>query len=208
MNRNYRAFLWHAGFFSLVTTFTDLNTVLPSLIVHTGGSTLLIGILTAIMIGTPILGQLFLASHLHLKRRKKGYLLLGVNLRVVALASIALLLWEVASPSRTTLPDTTIRALVMSLVFVFALAGSLAGIAYTDLLGKSLPDARRARFFVTRQVLNSVGFLISALIAREILRQLDYPWSYVWLFSAAAGLLLVASLGFWVLDEEPSPAPP
>jgi len=208
MNRNYQAFLWHAGFFSLVTTFTDLNTVLPSLVVHAGGTSLLIGLLTSIMIGTPILGQLFFASYLHLKRRKKGTLLLGINLRIAALASIALLLWEVEAPARRVLHDTTIRALVMSLVFVFALAGSLAGIAYTDLLGKSLPDARRGRFFVTRQVLNSVGFLISALIAREVLRRWDYPWSYVWLFSAAAGLLLVASLGFWVLDEEASPEPP
>ncbi len=199
--RNAYAFFWHAWFLALATTFTDLNTILPSLIVHAGGTSLEVGILTAIMVGTPILGQLLFASYLHLKRRKKGFLLLGINLRVLALALVAVLLWRVEAATEETLSGGAIRGLVMLVMFVFAIAGTFAGISYTDLLGKSLPEGRRAWFFLVRQVLTSVGFLISALIAREVLACWTYPWNYVWLFSAAAGLLLVASLGFWALEE-------
>jgi len=200
--RNATAFLWHAWFLALATTLTDLNTILPALIVHAGGTSFEVGILTAIMIGTPILGQLIFASYLHLKPRKKGFLLLGINLRILALILVAVLLWGVEISSRQAFSGGATRGLVMLIMLIFAIAGTFAGIAYTDLLGRSLPKARRPMFFVVRQVLTSVGFLISALIARKVLACYTYPWNYVWLFSTASGLLLVASFGFWALKEE------
>ena len=60
--RNYYAFLWHATFLALTLTFTDVNTVLPSLIVRAGGGVRQVGLLTAIMVGTPIVGQLLFAA--------------------------------------------------------------------------------------------------------------------------------------------------
>jgi len=197
--RNFRAFLWHAAFLALATTFTDVNTILPSMIVSAGGTDMQIGLLTAIMVGTPILGQLAFASYLHLKPRKKGFLLLGINLRVIALAMVAVVMWNME-----TLTGSVVIGLVMVLMFVFAIAGTFAGVSYTDILGKSLPENQRPRFFVSRQVVNSVGILVSALIASQLLGQLEYPSRYVWLFGAASLLLLFASLGFWALEEEPA----
>jgi MFS family permease len=115
---------------------------------------------------------------------------------------VAVLLWGVETPSGPALSGGATRGLVMLIMLVFAIAGTFAGIAYTDLLGRSLPEARRAMFFVVRQTLTSVGFLISALVARKILACYAYPWNYVWLFSIASGLLLVASFGFWALKED------
>jgi len=201
-SRNYYAFQWHAVFLALTVAFTEVNTVLPSLIVKVGGGSVQIGVLTAIMVGTPIVGQLLFASYLHLQPRKRGFLLLGVGLRVMALAVVALILL-----AAETLSPQTLIYFVFFLMFVFAISGTFAAVSYTDILGKSLAVEQRSRFFVNRQIFTSVAFLISAPVSRWVLGYSQYPHNYVWMFGLAAGLLLIASFGFWAIDEpvvEPS----
>jgi len=201
-SRNFYAFLWHATFLALTLTLTDVNTILPALIVKAGGTAMHIGLLTAIMVGTPIVGQLLFASYLHLKARKKGFLLLGINLRILALILVVAVLAKAE-----TMSGAAVIAFVLLLMFTFALAGTFAGVSYTDILGKSLLAAQRHSFFVSRQVLTSLAFLASALTARHLLARTAYPVNYMWLFGLAAGLLLVATWGFWAIDEprvEPS----
>jgi len=139
---NYYAFQWHAIFLALAMTFTEINTVLPSLVVMVGGGAVLIGLLTAIMVGTPIIGQLLFASYLHMQPRKRGFLLLGIGLRVVALGAVALILLTSESIS----PQILIYA-VFFLMFIFSLSGTFAGVSYTDILGKSLA-VQQHRFHV------------------------------------------------------------
>ncbi len=196
--RNYRAFLWHAGFLALTITFTDINTIMPSLIVKAGGTEVHLGILTAVMIGTPILGELLFASYLYLKPRKKTFLLLGINTRVLLLIIFAALLRYGDSFSGMML-----IALIIVLMLLFSVAGTFAGISYTDILGKSITGTLRQRYFVRRQVITSSAFLLSALAARHILVSFAWPDNYFVLFALAAGLLFVASLGFWVIRERP-----
>ncbi len=197
--RTYRAFLWHAGFLALTATFTDINTVMPSLVVESGGTSFHLGLLTAIMVGVPILGQLLFASYLHLKPRKTPYLLLGIYLRVVSLAAVGVVLWKADRFGGSSLMVT-----VFALMFVFSLSGAFAGVSYTDVLGKALPTTSRKRFFVHRQVVNSLAVLASALVVRQVLLRLDYPDNYRWLFLMAAGLLFVAAIGFWFVQEVPA----
>jgi MFS family permease len=194
--RNYYAFLWHATFLALTVAFTEINTVLPSLIVKVGGGTLAIGLLTAIMVGTPIIGQLLFASYLHMRSRKRGFLLLGIILRILALSAVAAaLLTADAFTARTLI------CIVFVLMFIFAVSGTFAGVSYTDILGKSLAVEQRGRFFVNRQFLTSGAFLLSAPISRWILGHFDYPLNYFWMFLLAALLLSIAALGFWAIDE-------
>ncbi len=198
--RNYYAFLWHAAFFALTAAFTEINTVLPSLVVKVGGGTVLIGLLTAIMVGTPIIGQLLFASYLHLQPRKRGFLLLGIGLRVAALAVVAVIL-----SFSDTISSPVLISSVFVLMFVFALSGTFAGVSYTDILGKSLAVEQRGRFFVNRQLLTSAGFLLTAPTSRWILGHFAYPYNYVWMFGLASGLLFIASFGFWAIDEPETP---
>ena len=200
--RNYYAFQWHAIFLALAMTFTEINTVLPALVLKVGGGAGLIGLLTAIMVGTPIIGQLLFASYLHMQPRKRGFLLLGIGLRVVALGAVALILLTSESIS----PQILIYA-VFFLMFIFSLSGTFAGVSYTDILGKSLAVQQRSQFFVNRQIFTSVAFLVSAPVSRWVLGYSVYPYNYAWMFGLAAGLLFIASFGFWAIDEpEVTPA--
>ena len=195
---NFKAFAWHASWLGFTVTFTEVNIVLPGLILEVGGSQIHIGILTAIMVGAPMLTQLLFAGFLTPKARKKPFLLLGIYLRVGALSGVAWTLSQIAN-----IDPAFMIFLVYGWMLIFTTSGAFAGVSYTDILGKSISGDQRKRFFVLRQFLSSIGILISALIARELLKRFAYPMNYEILFIAAAFTLFLASLGFIALREQP-----
>lgn len=197
--RNFLAFNWHAFWLAIAQTFADKNTVLPGLILLSGGTQFELGLLTSIMIGIPIVSQLLFASYLTKKPKKKFFLLFGIYLRVLAFLGVALTLYSIDS----TDPLFVIYA-VFGWMFIFSISGAFAGVSYTDILGKSISPKSRKKFFVTRQFLNSIGILISALIVRSILKGIEYPTNYIYMFSAASTLLFIASMGFLFIKERPS----
>lgn len=197
--RNFIAFIWHAFWLALAQTFADNNTVLPGLILLAGGTQFEIGLLTSIMIGIPLIAQLLFASYLIRKPLKRKFLLLGIYMRVFSFIGVVLSL----STIETSNPKFIIYS-VFGWMFLFSISGAFAGISYTDILGKSITRETRKRFFVSRQFFSSVGVLISAIAARFILRQLEYPQNYIVMFSAAAVLLFIASFGFFMIKERPS----
>ena len=87
-NRNFWAFIWHALFLAFASTFINVNTVLSSFVLNIGGSSVHVGILSGISIGLPMITQLFFAGFLAGRARKKPFLLLGIYLRVMALAGM------------------------------------------------------------------------------------------------------------------------
>jgi MFS family permease len=197
--RNFIAFNWHAFWLALAQTFADKNTVLPGLILLSGGTQFELGLLTSIMIGIPLVSQLLFASYLTQKPLKKYFLLFGIYLRVLAFAGVALTLYSIDFAD----PMFIIYS-VFGWMFIFSVSGAFAGVSYTDILGKSISPNTRKRFFVTRQFLNSVGILISAIIVRSLLKTINYPENYIYMFTIASVLLFVAALGFLRLKERPS----
>ncbi len=197
--RNFIAFNWHAFWLAIAQTFADKNTVLPGLILLSGGTQFELGLLTSIMIGIPIVSQLLFASYLTKKPKKKFFLLFGIYLRVLAFLGVALTLYSIDSAD----PLFVIYS-VFGWMFIFSISGAFAGVSYTDILGKSISPKSRKKFFVTRQFLNSIGILISALIVRSILKGIEYPTNYIYMFSAASVLLFIAAMGFLFIKERPS----
>ncbi|MDT8299230.1 MAG: hypothetical protein RQ801_13065, partial [Spirochaetaceae bacterium] len=95
INKNYAAFIWHAALLAVTATFIEINTVLPAMIIRVGGNELHIGIMSAIMIGISLIAQLSFAGYLHGRRRKKPFLILGINLRILALIGMALTVMDI-----------------------------------------------------------------------------------------------------------------
>jgi len=196
---NFKAFLWHAFFLALTSSFMDVDTIIPSILINAGGGSFSLGLLTAIMLGGSSLMQLVFAGFLSGKDYKKKYLLTGIYLRTFALASLAVLFF---------LSDKIQPYAVIILIFVFismfSFSGAFANVSYVDILGKSILSNKRKKFFTMQQTFNSVGLLISALVVRELLRHFGYPANYTILFVMAALLLSIASGGFWMIREIPS----
>ncbi len=194
--RNYAAFVWHGIFFSLAANFTDIHSIIPSMLLKAGGNAILLGLLTTIMMGGSSLMQIVFAGILSRQPRKKHALILGINLRIMALFFLGLLMMKSA-----VLSDLFIIIAIFVLVSIFSFSGSYAGISYTDIVGKSILPKRRKEFFSIKQTLSSIGIFFSALLVRHMLKIFHYPDNYGILFISASILLLIASLGFWRIDE-------
>ena len=196
---NFFSFLWHALFLAFAKNFMDVNTIIPAMLINAGGTTTDLGILTAIMIGGASFMQIVFAGFLFKRRRKKKYLLTGIYLRVSALLGMGFLL---AQASR--MPAVYIISSIFILISIFSFSGSFANISYTDILGKSIAPESRKKFFVVRQIIVSIGILVSAIIVRYLVRHYEYPQNYNILFISAGVLLLIASFGFWMIREKPT----
>lgn len=196
--RNYKSFLWHATFLALAKSFMDVDTIIPAMMIDAGGTSIHIGFLTAILLGVSKIGQFFFAPVLQNKERKQGYLLLGINFRILSLIGLGVLFLFSGS-----LEGNTVLLLIFFLITIFALGGSFANICFTDILGKSIKHEKRKPFFSVKQVVSNLGLLISAFLAAKVLVSVEYPGNYSTLFFIAACALLIASLGFWNIKELP-----
>ncbi|MBU2515143.1 MFS transporter [bacterium] len=195
--QNFLAFIWHALFLAFASIFIDVNTVLPSLLLNIGGSSIHIGFLTGISIGLPMIAQLFFAAFLAGRTRKKPYLLLGIYLRVLALAGMGYTL----AVSSSSDPGEVLLMVFLG-VGLFAVSGAFAGVSYTDLLGKIFIGTQREKFLVFKQLITALGMLASALIARHLVTSLAFPQNYALFFFLASGLLCIATFGFMMIKED------
>ena len=193
---NFRSFLWHAVFLALASNFMDVDTIIPSMLVKAGGNSVHLGFLTAIMLGGSGVFQLIFAPILSKNSLKLKYLLLGINLRIIALLLMSAMFFFSHS-----LTGDTIILLIFILISIFSFSGSYANVSYIDILGKSVKEESRKQFFSIKEIITSIGILLSAVVVREFIKRFEYPDNYSLLFFIAGILLLIASLGFWNLRE-------
>jgi hypothetical protein len=139
---NFYAFLRHASFLAFAQNFMDIDTVIPAMLIESGGKAMHIGIMTAIMMGGSSFTQLFFAPYLSNKGFKKKFLLLGINSRVFSLFALGGILFYLhANQSKIML------GLFFVFITLFSLGGAFAVISYTDILGKSVNENKRKQFF-------------------------------------------------------------
>ncbi len=200
--RNFYAFIWHALFLALASTFIDVNTILSSFVLNIGGSSVHVGLLTGISIGLPMITQLLFAGFLAGRPRKKPFLLAGIYLRVLALAGIGYTLSMAGSSNPGHL-----LFMVFLWIGLFAVSGAFAGISYTDIMGKTFIGPQRKSFLVFKQFISAAGMLVSAIAVRRLVVALPYPGNYTVIFLTASGLLFTATFGFLMIKEKPADTP-
>lgn len=193
---NYRAFLWHSIFLALAKNFMDVDTVIPAMLIESGGTAIHVGIMTMIMVGGTHFGQLFFAPLLSNQSYKKPSLLAGINIRVLSLLGLGIMLFYLVH-----IPPVYRIWVILLLLTFFSLGGSYAGICYTDIIGKSILDKKRKSFFSIRQFIMGIGAFLSVIVVARLLAWETYPINYGYLFIAGALGLLIASFGFWRIRE-------
>ena len=91
--KNFRSFLWHAGFLALAQSFLDIDTIVPAMLIEAGGSSMHIGLMAAILTGGSSLSQILFAPYVSNKPFKKRYLLYGINIRMFSLLGLGMILF-------------------------------------------------------------------------------------------------------------------
>jgi len=196
--RNFFAALWHGAFLALGMALTQPTTVIAAFVADLTGSTVWVGGLSTVLTVAGTLPQLFVARWIEPCPRKMPFLLLAIYLRVASWGILAWLILTIGSDR----PHLLAWALV-GLLAIFYAGGGLGGVPYTDIIGKIIPTGRRGAFFGGRQALAGPLAVGAALLARHVLAKVAYPDNYALLFGLAAGALLIASLGFWLIREPP-----
>ncbi len=194
---NFWAFVWHATFLALTKSFIDTDTVLPALILKAGGNEILIGVMSAIMVGSAKFMQLFFAPYISARRSKKLHMLIAINIRILAILGLAGLILVFGN-----LPGWLFFLVLFLVMIIFSWSGSYGGVAYTDLLGKSIDKRHRMSLFSLKQLFQAVGFIASAFVVKWLLKKFDFPVNYAYSFLVAGILLAFASLGFWFVREK------
>ncbi|MBN1438559.1 MAG: MFS transporter [Anaerolineales bacterium] len=198
--RNFFGGLWHGAFLALGMALTQPATVLPAFIVELTGSTVWVGGLTTVLAVAGALPQLFVARWIDPLVFKKPYLLLAIYVRVLSWGLLAWLIYLLGGRSPLTLAWILVGILVL-----FYAGGGLGNVPFTDIIGKIIPPGKRGAFFGGRGALAAPLSIGAALAAQQILAHVAYPENYAWLFGSAAVSLGIASLGFWIIREPPSP---
>lgn len=194
--RNFSAFLWHAGFLAFAQSFMDVDTIIPAMIVESGGNAFHIGLMTAIMLGGSSFSQIIFAPYISNRPYKRKYLLSGINARILSLVALGILLYFMRGNE-----SGAILLIIFFLITIFSLGGAFANIGYIDIMGKSINPRLRKQFFSSKQVITGIIVLVSAYLAKELISAKEYPENYAWSFLTGGILLLVASLGFWRIKE-------
>lgn len=176
--------------------------MIAALVAQLTGSTVWVGGLATVLLLSSALPQIVVARLIEPRPRKMRWLLLAIYLRVASWAALALLLFLLGAHH-----PHLVAWLLIALLVVFSAGGGLGGVPYTDIIGKVIPKQRRGAFFGGKEALAAPLALGGALLVKPILGGLAYPANYALLFALAAAALLVASLGFLVIREPPSPTP-
>lgn len=198
--RNFFGGLWHGAFLALGVSLTQPTTVISALMADLTNSTVWVGGLSTVLTVASALPQLFVARWIEHLPRKMPFLLMAIYLRIISWGVLAWLIYAIGADH----PIILAWVLVVMLAIFFA-GGGLGNIPYTDIIGKIIPADRRGAFFGGKEALAGPLAVGAALGARHILANVAFPNNYALLFGLAALGLAVASLGFLLMREPPSP---
>jgi len=179
---------------------TQPTTIISAFVASLTGSTLWVGGLAAVLTVASALPQLFAARWLAPVAFKKPYLLAAIYLRVLSWATLAWLIYAIGGQQPMML-----AWILVGMLALFYAGGGVANIPFTDIIGKVIPPGKRGAFFGGRGALAGPLSVSAALAAQQILAHVAYPNNYALLFGLAAVGLGIASLGFVVMREPPSP---
>ncbi len=196
------AFWWHMAFLSFASTMINANTVIPAYLEKLYNSSFLIGIVSSILLGLPSITQLFFANFLKTRKFKKPYLMGGILTRAFAIFLLALTTFFVSYIGIWGI------VFIMIAVTLFATTGSFAGIAYVDLLGKTISREKRYYFFPVRQAIAGVLSFGAGFVVKYLLSGSDFSHNYGILFLVSSVSLSMAVIFFFFLKEpESEPLP-
>lgn len=193
---NFKSFIWHAVFLAFAQNFMDVDTVIPAMVIESGGTALHIGIITAIMMGGASFAQLFFAPFVNNVKYKKTHLLIGINFRIFSLFALAFTLYLSYKYS-----SNYILIMLFLFISVFSFSGAYSNISYADVLGKSINQDKRKSFFSLKQIAGGVIVIGTAFLVKLILNKFQFPKNYAWMFLIGGVALLIASFGFWSIKE-------
>ena len=201
--RNFVANLIDVTFFSLGLSFSSLTTIVPLFIRELGGSTLMVGLVPAIVQTGWVLPPLFVARYIGRMRRKMPYVLRVTVGERVPWAFLALGTFLLAGY------PTLLLTLAIICLAVFGLSGGLAMPGWMDTVARVTPLRMRGQLFGWSGAIGGVLGVGGGLMAERVLRVYDFPLNFALCFLAAFICMALSFVALFAIREpEAETSPP
>lgn len=201
--RNYRLGVVNGVLYILSETLLDPTLVLIAYLSHLTQSPILLGILLPLRDGAWALPQLWVATFLPAIPRKITYYQKLSVVRILSWGSIAVVINFVRDPSIVLVAFFSAYALA-------SLASGLSGLAFLEIVGKTIPAERRGEFFAWRFGLGGLMGVGASLLVRWLIAP-DGPLAFPRNYGVLAALYFLAASSSLLLynrvDEPPDEFP-
>ncbi len=202
IRRNIIAIISDVAFFMVGFSCFDPTTVMPQFLRELGASPQLIGLISGLRLLVLFAPQPYVAHRVHGKRRVKPFLVTACLIGRLPMLLLFLLVWFYGKNHTLALW----AFVFFSLLFIGSDGFSI--VPWTEIIGKSVPETIRGRFFGAMQTVSSLAALVAPVLVSKVLslRSLEFPRNYaLLLLLMATGLLL--SLLMLLLIHEPDTPP-
>ncbi len=198
VRRTFRLLSMDVIFYLVGLAFIDSATVLPAFLSTLTSSSIAIGAITAIRPAGLCIPQLWTAHYLRNRRRHLGFLLKVASSSRIMVAVFAVSLF-IAGPHDKTLMLISF----LSMYTTFWVSEGCAGVPWTDLVAKTIPERLRGRLFGFTQFGGGmIGLLAGVLVNRMLSPEGPaYPTNYAIIMMVAAVFFSASFISLSMVHE-------
>jgi MFS family permease len=172
--------------------------VLPWLLAAIGAPPALTGLLVPVRQAGSLVPQLAVAGQIRKAHRRKWFWSGGATVQAIALV----LMW----PAVIFLPSTVAGWSVVVLLTLFSLASGVGSVAFSDVVGKTIPKGRRGLLLAVRATSGGILGLAAGFLIKSTIADSNSLTPYIAMIVVASGLWLIAALLFGSIAEKPGAA--
>jgi MFS family permease len=194
--RNFSMGVINGALFNAALAFLSGSTILPVFISQLTESRILIGLFSTMESFGWFFPQLFAAVFIAHRPRVLGFYnnLSGLRLGFFAFA-IAGIFFFADNP----------HSILISFVIFFgglSIAAGFAGVAFTEIVGKTIPVNRRGSYFGLRMLIGGSLAALEGLLVKRIIATFDFPYNFGYLY-ISAWILMALGLATFAYVREP-----
>ena len=186
----------HGFFLAIGTTIAEPHTILPLIVTHFGGSSVLVGFFSSLLRGGVVVIQLYAAFY----AQSYPYMLKYIR-RVFLSRFIA---WFFIGFSIIIFgdkyPNLTLFYIGLGL-FIFSFSAGFGAVYFKEIMAKIFTHKFRGKSMATRQFFAGLGAIISGAGAGYILENFEPPLNYGLLFIISTFLMGFGYLAFGLIEE-------
>lgn len=182
--------------FQAGSTAVDSATIMSALVFQLTGSSILVGLVTAILRFGWLLPQLFVGFLAQSGGSAMRYYMIGAFGRATAMALLALVLFFGAQ-----WPAMQLAMVVLALWTAYAFISGIVAVPYNDIVARSVASEWRSRLLATRFFGGGVLALGVVAIADRLVGAFAFPLSYAAIVGMASVLMFISAGVFSAMGE-------
>ena len=178
--------------------------VLAAFVFSKTGSTLLVGLLTALNSVGAFLPQLYVSSLTEHRNRKKPFIIHAVATRILVMIFLIGLIWFSSFND-----DLLVIIFFIIVFFIYRLFRGAEFIVFWDFFGGAIPSGRLGGFVANRSLFKGIAAMLTGvLIVQPVLNSFSEDRSYLILSLIALFILIIDLVQLTFVEEEANRKPP